>query len=63
MKFGKWQLIESAPKDGQSILVWDADNKWQYEAWWGGVEGWENPDRLVNPTHWTFLLPPPTGGK
>jgi hypothetical protein len=51
-----WQPIETAPKDRRGILVWDADNEWQCEAWWDGPNTWECPHGDVSPTHWMSLL-------
>lgn len=64
-----WQLIDSAPKDGSSILVSDGSSmavaKWD-EVSMGGREGWQvsfiNTDGMWtefeefdNPTHWMSL--------
>jgi len=70
----QWQPIETAPKDEQTVLVFDKDYgivtvKWRYDDCWGGVWGNEvyiqdgsiYDDALIarNPTHWMSLTQPP----
>lgn len=61
----EWQPIETAPKDGTWLLVWD-DGLW-IAAWdaetssgepWGWAEARENGVRL-RPTYWMLLPDPP----
>ena len=65
-----WQPIETAPKDGASILVWDGkvvrEVSWQ-DRWYGRTEqpGWmiancdEEYGYYVEATHWMPLPKPP----
>lgn len=70
-----WQPIETAPKDGRTILVFDDGEvvtvKWRYDDRWGGAWGSEDyiqdgsiyDDALIahSPTHWMPLPDPPQG--
>jgi hypothetical protein len=68
-----WQPIETAPKDGTRILLWDTDEvviaKWD-DISMGGAEGWQitvvnmlsglkHYEAAFNPTHWMPLPEPP----
>lgn len=71
----QWQPIETAPKDGSWILVYEpgADEpcvyvvQWGVPEWGGGPETWvtialgPNPDtyNAEEATHWMPLPPPP----
>ena len=64
-----WQPIETAPKDGQAILVTDGMNcycvEWDEEFdWWTVDDNKLGPFRLRGsaPTHWTPLPPAPGPG-
>jgi hypothetical protein len=74
-KMVDWQPIETAPKDGTRILLWDTDEaviaKWG-EISMGGAEGWQIAvvnmvgdvnyyEAAFNPTHWMPLPEPPRG--
>ena len=54
-----WQPIETAPKDGTEILVWDG-NEHQI-LWWLDSVGWVGDDDFTDklPTHWQPLPAPP----
>jgi hypothetical protein len=68
-----WQPIETAPKDGTRILLWDTDEvviaKWD-DISTGGAKGWQIAvvnmhsnlnyyEAAYNPTHWMPLPEPP----
>ena len=64
----EWQPIETAPKDGTLVLVWDEDTGGAFAAQFlVEVTGWGNPGewmdwhgmRLLQPTHWMPLPDPP----
>lgn len=70
-----WQPMESAPKDGGTILLWCGDidgsredrefmttGHWyeQWDGWTGWVDSYEGED-LPPPTHWMPLPPSPQG--
>jgi len=59
-----WQPIDTAPKDGTRVLLWNVSGRY------GIVEGWYAPTLpcphwtvghgdLVSPTFWMPLPPPP----
>jgi hypothetical protein len=63
-----WQPIESAPKDGTTILLGHASFKpeaawWEYCSWFEGwCSGGFRSDMYgpgFDPTHWMPLPPPP----
>lgn len=60
----KWRPIETAPKDGTKVVVYDEGDVWI--AYWYRTSpqlfGWWAIDHGVNPTHWLPLPPPPEGG-
>lgn len=67
----EWQPIESAPKDGTSIILYVAwrivgEARWQGDGhdegwWWAGTDpGDYNADKISSqPTHWMALPEPP----
>jgi hypothetical protein len=63
----KWEPIDSAPKDGSSILGY-ADSsfavvEWYRGGWWSLSEpGAYAEDSEWNPTHWMPLPEPPMSG-
>lgn len=72
----EWQPIESAPKDGQKLLLWFLGEvvvgKWSsdYRWWYGNNVKWFDGQQLVTalqdgvgqggPTHWQPHPAPPT---
>lgn len=64
-KYGEWQPIETAPKDGEAFVVYVpgygvGECYWGMlsESWWFRGNRWsEEGDPL--PTHWMPLPPPP----
>jgi hypothetical protein len=66
-----WKPIETAPKDGTSILL--SDGKWVGEGyysehsggtWWEAGSHWTDAhDGQIYPTHWQPLPPPPSEGE
>lgn len=65
----KWQPIETAPKDGTAILIWQPDkkkglsqddNRYAIGYWRVAEGGWGNRNSAeVNPSHWMPLPEPP----
>jgi hypothetical protein len=58
----EWKPIETAPKDGTTIITWEPDGKGVYFEWWDEDswyydEEWGNGSK--NPTHWMPLPEPP----
>ena len=55
-----------APRDGQTLLLWDAFREvamlgcWSDE--WGGWEQEESYLEIPQPTYWMSIEPPPAGG-
>lgn len=74
----KWMPIETAPKDGRTILVAHQGYTWVYAVSWRKMEcdlepphdemceepTWRVDDLFaVEPTHWMPLPEPPVGGE
>ncbi len=69
--FGEWLPIETAPKDGTSILLhgsWSGEigcdvpiastvGFWSYDEWVASITDYYSVS--ANPTHWMPLPPPP----
>lgn len=60
----EWLPIETAPKDGTHILLWQRSQENQiYEGWYACLalwEGWQDSwDSEPEPTHWQPLPKPP----
>jgi len=54
-----WQPIETAPKDGTTILVFHNGSMWT--VLWSDVQEWHDAnDYGYTPTHWMPLPKPPT---
>ena len=64
-----WQPIETAPKDGRSLLIWSADEgiDLAHHNDWGRWQVQETADYDneyfvdLKPTHWMPLPEPPEG--
>ena len=58
-----WQPIETAPKDGTTIIVSGGIAHW-HEGAWKTLTGYEYPGRLIQwkVTQWMPLPAPPEGG-
>jgi hypothetical protein len=67
-----WQPIETAPKDGSPILIWQPGQEWFNKVnsthddyryaigYWRPEGGWGNRNSAhVEPTHWMPLPPKP----
>ncbi len=55
-----WQPIETAPRDGAHILVWDSLRKIPVPAQFDGVYiAHFLGDKVIHPTHWMPLPQPP----
>lgn len=64
-----WQPIETAPRDGTYVDVWDTSNgrttdvKWDHGAWKEWTFGFESPGFVEidpQPTHWMPRPAPPS---
>ena len=62
----QWQPIETAPKDGTSVLVCRVNTKPEAAVqpirtdWWSNhYEQWMKSNAYSQPTHWMPLPPPP----
>ena len=60
----KWEPIETAPKDGVSILTYPHYRVTSWDSYLGGFSKWscrEDAAILLRPpaTHWMPLPPPP----
>lgn len=57
-----WRPIETAPKDGQCILLWNGSvhvGEWDYGEW--SHDDGTNIDVIWDTTHWMPLPEPPQG--
>lgn len=55
----EWRPIETAPKDGTTILVFHNGSMWT--VLWSDVQEWHDAnDYGYTPTHWMPLPKPPT---
>ena len=55
-----WQPIETAPKDGQLVMIWNKSYKIALQGRWEGEDtGWVGDDVILFPTHWRPLPAPP----
>ena len=61
-----WMPIDTAPKDGSAVLVWDGYNQ-TTAIWCAEFTGWELAvpsdgyidSNCISPTHWMPLPEPP----
>lgn len=62
-----WQLIETAPKDGSTMLLWSAKARYKpvVGKWVESWKSWQSQPGAwtVNPTHWMPLPEPPASGE
>ena len=50
-----WQSMDTAPKDGSEILLWDA-GKFAVVGYWNVLSShWTTGDYVLVPTHWMPL--------
>ena len=58
----EWKSIESAPRDGTHVLIWDGSSCDVAWVGWTDREGdvWFNGDVVIRPTHFRPRPPPPT---
>jgi hypothetical protein len=55
-----WQPIESAPKDGKAVQVWDPTTGWvPYASYDDDDDVWIGGLINISPTHWQPLPDPP----
>lgn len=71
----EWQLIETAPRTGETIMIFDSYSdykgidgygictaRWDYSLrWWIMHQRYSNVISLINPTHWQPLPAAPKG--
>lgn len=55
-----WQTMDTAPKDGTEILLWDIKNFAIVGYWHRVADHWTSGDYALVPTHW---MPLPEGPK
>lgn len=58
----QWQPIETAPKDGSSVLLWVPENGEAQKGYYCDMEFWVVEGMGEKPTHW-MPLPLGPGGK
>ena len=56
-----WQHIESAPKDGSFIRLWDKIER--TGTWSAEQQRWKDSIGTCSPTHWMPIPPPPKDTK
>lgn len=61
-----WQPIETAPKDGTEVVLWNDNQHTAAVGSWrrmfaSTVESWTRAGERIQPTHWTPLKKPPNG--
>ena len=57
----KWQPIETAPKDGSMLLLFNEDGKYNAASWSEKNQRFINQYGFIVPytTHWMYLPEPP----
>ncbi len=62
-----WQPIETAPRDGRTLLLWVPRlemvifGRWSVEL--DGWKQWLSYFEITEPTHWMLIEPPLTRGR
>jgi len=54
----EWRPIETAPRDGTAVLIWEAQVDCASVAWWE-LRCWWSADGERHPTHWRPIGPGP----
>ncbi len=58
-----WLPIETAPRDGTTVLLWAAGWRNPLTGWTYGADDWQDLRAAGSPpTHWQPLPPPPEEG-
>lgn len=55
----EWKTIETAPRDGKTILVWGPEAKSVFTDWWSNGKWFDASFDGRELTHWMPLPEPP----